>query len=770
VRGAAAAFLAGVVALHALPVVPAPGAARVLGPVLLALPLLALLLHRAVRGRRSLRLPAIAVAGFLWALGSAAGILARDLPPAHEGRDRVVEGVVASLPERVGRALRFELDTAGGPDAALGRLRLAWYGGSPALAAGERWRLRVRLKRARGFANPGGFDYEGWLFRRRIRVTGYVRAGPESQRVAAAGPGLAAARQHLAGAIGRALAGHPHRGEVEALALGVRARIPPERWDVLRGTGTAHLMAISGLHVGLVAGLAFALGRALWALAARPAAWLPAARAGVVLALVAALAYAALAGFSVPTRRALVMVAALASGTLLGRSVAGADALAVALAAVLVLDPHAVMASGFWLSFAAVALIFAGLGARPRARGPWWRLGRVHWVVGVGLLPLGVALFGAHPLLGPVANVLAVPWTGLVIVPLVLAGAATVTLAPAAGAVLLGLGADAVALGWPLLEGLARRDLMLRPPAAAPAWALAAACCGVLIALLPPATPGRWLAPLWLLPVFLLPVERPAPGAFHFTLLDVGQGLAAVVRTHRHALVYDAGPRYGPRLDAGRAVLVPYLRAAGVRAVDVLVLSHRHRDHTGGAPALRRLLPVAEVIGYAGAPGAARCAAGRRWHWDGVRFEVLYPAPAAARRPGAAGNDASCVLRVTAPGGALLLPGDVEASAEGALLAAARADLGADVLVAPHHGSATSSSAAWLDAVAPRDALFAVGHRNRFGFPDPQVVGRYRARGVRLFDTARDGALRYRFEPGRGVIGPLRERAVSRRFWRRGGS
>jgi competence protein ComEC len=437
---------------------------------------------------------------------------------------------------------------------------------------------------------------------------------------------------------------------------------------------------------------------------------------------------------------------------------------------VLILDPLAVISAGFWLSFGAVAVILWGMTGRiPGPRGTrwqrlWWRWGRVQWLVTVGLLPITVALFLEYPLIAPLANLVAVPWAGFVLVPLVVAAALLVLPFPTLGAALLDACRWAADILWLFLESLAGLELILRPAAAAPQPALAAACVGALLLIAPRGFPGRILGLVWLLPLLLYAVPRPQPGDYWLTLLDVGQGLAAVVRTRSHVLVYDAGPSYRAGFDAGRDVVAPYLRSQGVGRVDRLIVSHANSDHAGGADALRIAVPTADIMTNAPAwvAQATPCRAGVRWRWDGVDFEILHPGSDDEAR----GNDGSCVLKVTGPGGRVLLPGDVEKRAETAMLSRAPLQLRAEILVVPHHGSRSSSSAPFLDAVRPGMALFPVGFRNRYRFPHEPVLRRLGERGVQVFDTARHGAISVKIDAGRGIQKPRLERRASSRIWR----
>jgi len=721
---------------------------------------------------RPLRLPACLATGFLWTLWHAHAILASGLPSTLEGMDLRIVGIVASLPERDAWRARFMFDVEtlerdGVDYASPGRVRLSWYGADvPDLRIGEEWRLQVRLKRPHGMHNPGGFDYEAWLFQQRVRATGYVRTQGENLRISdGRGWLLGRVRQDLAARIDAALANSQYAGIIEALAVGDRDRIAPEQWRILTRTGTNHLIAISGLHIGLIAGLAFAAVCRVWSRLGRLPLYLPAPKAGAFGALVAAVGYAALAGFSIPTQRALIMIAVVMATVILQRERALGRTLALSLVFVLLWDPFAVMSPGFWLSFTAVAVILYGSSQRVDAHSLWWRWGRMHVLVAIGLIPVMLVLFQRVPLASPLANALAVPWVGLVVVPLVLAGALFLPFVHALGSILLNLAGNALGALWPYLRWLASLDLVQWTQPTPVPWTWWPAFVGVILLLAPRGLPMRWLGVVWLLPLALI---RPAPlnkGAVDFTLLDVGQGLSAVVRTREHVLIYDAGARFGEHFDAGSAAVVPYLHEIGAPRIDMLVIGHGDNDHIGGVPALGRDFDIDRTI--SSVPErlewlkAERCRAGQSWTWDGVRFDIIHPDFGAGFR----GNNASCVLRVTGATGVVLLPGDIEAPAERALAKGPSKELGADILVAPHHGSLTSSTSEFIAAVRPRFVLFPVGYHNRYGFPRPAVVARYTTAGARTLDSATQGAITFHL-PARGPLAaPITYRQAARRYW-----
>ncbi|MDZ7750242.1 MAG: DNA internalization-related competence protein ComEC/Rec2 [Gammaproteobacteria bacterium] len=713
-------------------------------------------------------LPLFFVAGLLWCWLRLDAQLGNALPGDLDGRDLPARVTVTGLPEARGRLVRFVARVESEDPARpwRGRVRLSWYAGAREVKTGDRWRLVVRLKRPRGFANPGIFDYERWLFTRGILATGYVRSRERPLLLLERGSGgLHNLRAGLAARMGAVLAEGERGGMVVALGVGLREGIDGDEWAVLRRSGTAHLMAISGLHVGLVAVLAYGLGGFLWRRSAGLCRRQPAPRAAALAAVAAALAYALLAGFALPTQRAFIMVLALAGGALLGRRWPASSRLAVAALAVLLLDPFAVLGPGFWLSFGAVALILLGMGARVGvARRPWWRWGRVHLLVGLGLAPITAGAFGLAPLVSPLANLVAVPWVSVLVVPLTLLGVACLGLWPALGGLLLEGARLMLVVLWPLLDGLAGLGWEL--PGTLPPLAITAAVAGVVLLFAPRGLAGRWLGLVWLLPLLLAPHSVPREGEVQVTVLDVGQGLAAVVRTASHVLVFDTGPRFGSGSDTGDMVVAPYLQALGLGWLDVLMVSHGDGDHAGGVASVRRALTVERVMYGGGAPvaGGIPCEAGQGWRWDGVDFAVLHPPPGGGLR----GNDGSCVLAVGGGDGRLLLTGDVEQAGEAALVAERAADLEATVLQVPHHGSRTSTTAPFLAAVSPSMGIIPVGFGNRFGFPHPDVVRRLEAAGVRLLDTATCGAITLTLTPA-GPDEPECYRRAHPRPWRAGG-
>ncbi|MCU7926674.1 MAG: DNA internalization-related competence protein ComEC/Rec2 [Candidatus Thiodiazotropha sp. (ex Dulcina madagascariensis)] len=709
-------------------------------------------------------------AGAGWSLLFATYMLQQQLPVDRERQDMILDGVIESLPVRQGGLTRFQvrvdrlLDSGGGA-LDLSRLQLSWFGAGQTLRIGDAWRLKVRLKRPRGMQNPQGHDYERWLFGQGVQAKGYVRKWSGNRRLSAqpASAWMGRVRQSIAAQIDRHTAQPVAAALLKALAVGDKRGIGRAEWRVFTLTGTNHLIAISGLHVGIVAGWLLWVGQWAWRRSERLTLRLPALKAGSVLALLGALTYAALAGFSLPTQRALLMLLATLGSILLGRRLALGRGLLLALFLVVLFDPFAPLSAGFWLSFGAVAVILWSVGGRVA---PWrgWRQGvRVQWFVTVGLLPILLLFFGQASLVAPVVNLIMVPWFTLVLVPLVLVGLPILLIPTLAGGwfALLGLitGYSYELLAWFSSLPFA---LMVLPEAAT--WLWASAIAGCLLLLMPGGMPGRLLGAWLFVPVLLTPPQRPSEGELWLTLLDVGQGLACVIETRHRLLLYDTGPGHASGYSAAETAILPYLRAQGHKVVDRVVLSNGDLDHAGGLSRLREQITIKEVL--AGEPERAQrarpCRAGERWSWDGVTFQLLHPS---AEDRFKHANDRSCVMRIVTGDWTILLPGDIEKEAEKLLLERHGGDLKSRILVAPHHGSATSSSAPFVAAVDPEWTLFSSGYKNSYGFPKHEVVQRWRAQGAETLNTAETGAIQFRLKPGQVELGPRLYRELNRRYW-----
>lgn len=689
--------------------------------------------------------------GLAWACSSAQSALDDRLAPPLDGRTLWLEGRVVGLPEVADGVVRFQFEEAHSRRAELPkRMRLAWYGGPP-VQGGERWRLAVNLKRPHGLVNPQSFDYEAWLLAQRIGATGTIKSGQRLSSATGFGSWRDSLRQHLL-----AVPAFGREGAIAALVLGDGSGLSTSDWRLLQHTGTVHLMVISGQHIALLAGFLYGLVALLARVGAWPRRWpwLPCACA---LALSGALVYGMLAGFEVPVRRGCVMVALVLLWRMRFRHLGAWWPLLLALIVVLLLEPLASLQPGFWLSFSAVAILALVFGGRLGVWG-WWRgLTRAQWTMAIGLLPMMLILGLPVSSSGPLANLVAVPWVGLVVVPLALLGTLLLPV-PMIGEGLLWLAGGALYLLFELLSVIAAW-LPAWLPSNLPLWAWLLAAAGALLLLLPAGIPLRLPGLALLLPALLLPPKQLGDGRADVWVLDVGQGLAVLVRTREQSLLYDAGPRFGD-FDTGERIVLPSLRAMNLRRLDLMLLSHADNDHAGGAAAIKAGMPVSRVI--SGEPhrlartlGAEDCESGQHWQWNDVTFRLWQWDQAVS------GNQRSCVLQIEAAGERLLLTGDIDVRAERALM---QADfpLASRWLLAPHHGSRTSSSQAFIDVVGAQHVLITRSRHNAFGHPHPQVLARYQAAGVEVHDTALRGALHLRLGE---QVAPRGLRSEPR-FWR----
>lgn len=746
----AAGFTAGVLLVHALPAL--PSILLLLSLLLVAIwpwrwryVLLSFVLGMAVTGWRAHRQ------------------LDVQWPESRFNEERWVQGRIASLPERSEdryaaaneptQTWRFSFAPLGADAKALPqKIRVSWYRSDTVLAGGQCWRLLLRLRAPHGSLNPGGFDYEGWLFRQHIGATATVRDA-ESCGIAP-GATVLKLRQSWATQIDEVLGLRAGGALLKALTIGATSDLRDADWDAFRRTGTTHLIAISGFNLALVAGFAFFVLRWCWSCCPRATLWLPAQRFALIGSALLATFYALLAGFEPPVARALFMLLVLLGAALMNRLAQAGHALAFAWLAIVCVDPFAVMAPGLWLSFGAVLAIFYIASARYRAESEWRAAIRVQLFLSLVLAPLTLFYFQGLAWAAPFVNLLAVPLFALLTPAALLVMLASVV---SSGAAALLLPWAATGLEWLLqaLQWIAAHWPMAWLPDAPPAAALALAVIGCLLLFAPAGLPLRATGVLCLLPLLWPPSHAPR-GGLEVSVLDVGQGLSVLVRTAHHSLLFDAGPAYEEGFDAGRSVVAPVALSRGLRGIDLLVLSHTDNDHAGGVPAVRQLLTVHAEIGT---PQGQTCRDGMTWQWDDVRFSILHPDDA-----GWSDNNGSCVLKIDGPF-SVLLPGDIERQAEARLLSVHHEVLQADVLIAPHHGSKTSSTAEFVAAVAPQLVVFPAGWHNRFHHPRPEVVARYANCGAyaQLLMTGERGAITISGDHQTLKVAPWRDEA--RHFW-----
>ncbi len=684
----------------------------------------------------------------------------RLLPESLEAVSLNVSGTVLDVPRWQGDKARFlfHAEAAQGEQGEQwsGITLLNWYE-APALYPGDFLQLTVKLRRVHGFASPGAMDYEARMLREGVLATGYVVQGQvvgasESFRFA-----LPRIRQHM----GQWFIDipQPAGGLLRALLTGDRQDISAEQWEVLGKTGTAHLVVISGLHIALLAALGYGFTALLFRLGLCPG-FMPLPRLGALVGLVLAVGYALIAGMGLPVQRALIMLAVALSGKITGLEFRPSTLLLVAFCLVLAIDPLAFTCCGFWYSFVAVAALLLGLSGRPGFKSGWLY---PQLLVFIALTSLLATNMQPVSLISPLINLVAIPLIGLVFVPLLLLWAFLQSVLPvdiSSGLLLL---AEILNIGFGWLEYCAS-DLCSGASLPMPGLtAMICALAGSLLLLLPAGSGLRWIAWIFFLPWLLPSLQRPEHGGVRLTQLDVGQGLALALQTRNHALLYDTGDRFSDSFTAADAVVLPYLASVRQRDLDMLIVSHGDRDHSGGVDAICNALKPVQIL--AGMPellpqriASRQCMPGQSWEWDGVSFRIL-----SGKAEGIA-NDRSCVLLVETGSGNILLTGDITRRQE-RWLVNSYPDLKAKVITVPHHGSKTSSSDEFLDQLQPQLALVSAGYRNRFRHPATTVMDRMSERNICVMKSADLGSLEVSLENNQISVKSYRF-AMDRLWWK----
>lgn len=789
--------------------------------------------------------------GFSWALGHAHWMMSQRLMPQYEGVDLVIEGQIISLPvspskvsntkqyhfghqrirfdfkpSKVSHAKPISLNSADttSPHIALAkfpqRIRLSWYRPTSTVQAGQFWRFTVRLKRPYGLLNPGGFDYASWLYQQRIQAKGSIRNTINNQilKMNTSSSILLDFTLDLRQTILNKLSAELDIGEhssfilhaTQSLILGYRGGLDAAQWRTFQRTGTIHLMAISGLHIGLVAALVYGLVGFLWRRLGRGCLVLPAPQIAAIAALLAATLYALLAGFTIPTQRALVMLSVAMLHIIFKRSpLLASKTIGLALVLVLLFDPLAVLAQGFWLSFLAVSLIIylIQLGrnvnmisddldkygierigveksAIHKAIQKAWisilKFGRIQWALTIAMFPLVLFFYQSSSLVSPFANFVAIPAISLCVVPLMFLATFFLFINTTIANFIFKLVDYVYSLLWQFLELLSGWQYATVELSIASLWALLSCYIAIILWLCVKGTPMRWLAMVLVLPILFYSFTSIKEGEAIVTVLDVGQGLSAVVQTKDHTLVFDTGPKYSENFDTGRAVVVPYLRQIGRSSIDTFIISHGDNDHIGGFSSIASMLPIKRVL--SSVPDSIpqsisknftsgseyeimACHVGQNWQYDGVEFAILSPIGVTDAENGHDENNQSCVLKVTTQFGRVLISGDIERETESYLYHAMPKKLAAEILVVPHHGSNTSSLAGFIKAVAPRYAIFTVGYKNRYHLPNQKVIRRYQDLGqVQLLKSNETGALIFKLQQDL-ALQPLSYRKQVKRYW-----
>lgn len=698
--------------------------------------------------------------GFVWAGWSAHHMMSWQLPLEAKNKPLLLRGCIASLPvkSKFGTHFIFRLDESAD-------ILLSWRQ-PPALHAGDCYELNVRIKRIHALRNPGGFDYEAYAFQNALRASGSI-VEKMPQRFIRHDDFVAPIhqlRQHFQEKLQTQMPVSETAVWLMALMIGERSGAPSQHWQILRATGTNHLMAVAGLHIGMISGIVYFVVLFLWRRAARITLHYPSQLAASFAALLSVWMYSALAGFSIPTQRACSMATLFILASLLRRQIPVWHAWAVSIIIVLLFNPHSVLSESFWLSFGTIALIIYGMSGRLSPSGIWWHWCRVQWVIGFGLLPLSLLFFQQTSLISVAANSIAIPWLGFFILPLTWISSLLIWISPSLGAFVLYLADKSLAGLWLFLKWVASFDFAVWTQPMPSMIVLILTIAGCVLLLLPSGMPGRWIGLLWLLPIIIWRTTPVSDGAFKMSVLDVGQGLSVVIQTKQHTLLYDAGPRFGDQFDAGESVVLPYLFHQGIRELDVMMISHGDNDHIGGSFAVMQQYPATKILTSAvekfSNVQASYCLAGQHWQWDGVDFTVIYPDAESLKH----GNDSSCVLKIENQRHRVLLTGDIEKFAERNLLAGNVNRLQADVMTAPHHGSKTSSTLPFVRAVMPQYVLFATGYHNRYRFPHVPVVKRYDAENMMTLNTTDTGAVTFVFDD-KAEIKPNLYRFSHLRYW-----
>jgi competence protein ComEC len=660
-------------------------------------------------------------------------ILQHRLTDTQNNQVQTIAGKIISIPIQEGDITEFIFQST---KPAL-RVKLDSYDATQHFSAGATCTLLVKIHQPHNFSNPGSFDEEGFFFSQKIMAQGYIKKLIDCKEKTGFDLSLLPLREKLFERIELSLKNSPYRAMIEALTVGIKNNITAEQWLVMQKTGANHLMVVAGLHIGMLFAIIFFMLHFLVRRIHFITLQKPAFEIAAYGAFVTSLCYALLAGFSIPTQRAFIMMSVFLAGLFLRRHIPLGMAYATALFFVLLFNPLSPLDIGFWLSFSAVGSILYAMMGKIHSN-KWHHLTKLQWIVALGVMPATIALFQNASLIAPIANAITIPLVGFIAVPLSLLGAFCSFFSLSLSHTLWWLASKIIAGVFWILSHLATLPFASHSLALTPI-AMISLILMIALLLAPKGFPAKYLSLFLGLPLYFSQPPAIALGQAKLTLLDVGQGLSAVVETAHHTLVFDTGAKFSPEFDLGSAVVVPFLRTEDRPVIDTLVISHGDNDHIGGAHSLITLLTVKNIL--TSVPDrfphqATLCLAGMQWQWDGVNFAFLYP----TKNDLGQDNNSSCVLKITAGNEYILLTGDIEKSAEDRLLLRSE-DIHSTIIVAPHHGSSTSSSPLFLKAVSPSVVLYPVGYLNRYGFPDADVVARYNALNTKSYRSDKNGAI-----------------------------
>ncbi len=723
-----------------------------------------------IRKKPYFRLLCIFLAGFTWATLNAKLNLNWELPAHLEGKTLLAKGYVTSVPEWINQKAKFYFkltELAGKPVKT--SIQLTWYyPGRIQLYPGKKLQLLIRIKRPHSMMNPGGFDQEKFYFKAHIRAIGYVVKSPQNRSLNTDhfGQLINQCRYKFYEKIAALVSSENFIGIIIAMCLGIRQHITPEQWNTFQATGTSHLIAISGLHIGLAGGIFYVLTRLFWQYSTHLMQKMPTQQAASIGALIGGTFYACLAGLSIPTQRALIMMSTFILALLCRRYITPWHVFSLSLFLILTLDPLATLSESFWLSFGAIFFIFYSMTSRVSfGKSLWNRYGKVQWAITLGLTPITCLFFQQTALLSFPANLIAIPWVSFLVIPIALLGMALLWIFESPAHTLLLFSSKLLEYLYTFLHYISQQKYALWHQSIPENGYFIIVLAGILLMLSPKGLPGRWLGLFTFLPLFFYNQPRLPEKTIGLTLLDVGQGLSAIVQTRHHTLVFDTGAKFSNRLDMGKAAVIPYLQTQNIRNIDTLIVSHQDNDHMGGAHSILNTLRVQKIL--TSVPQhfpqslTEACHRGQNWVWDGVIFQILYPIKGAPY----VGNNSSCTLQIKLGKHAVLLTGDLEKKGESQLLKLDGNRLSSTLLIAGHHGSLTSSTWPFVQQVNPSYVLFSSGYLNPYRFPHPTVVSRFQKIGSRIENTAQSGGLYFEINEQDGIIKKIRFREKLKKYW-----
>jgi len=707
--------------------------------------------------------------GFCWAVIAAHVALQDRLSAPLVKKEIVVTGVVSDLPRQSADSWRFELTPikasyAGRQVAIPQKLRLSWYYSDVILRSGQTWQLTVSLKPPVGKLNPDGFDYETWLFQQGIGAVGYVKNNRNNKLISAAHitSGVDVIREKISYGI-RKYGDYPAAvALLQALSIGDKALISQDMWTVFSRLGINHLVAISGLHIGLVAMGTFLLTGILWRCSARLCLWLPAPHAQAIVAIFTAAGYSAMAGFSIPTQRAMIMLFVIMAGRLLLKHMPSGQQLSIAAFLILLFDPVSVISPGFWLSFVAVAAIYVALSSANQQISGIKKLIKVQWLITLFLMPLTLFFFKQASLISPLVNLLLIPIFSFLVVPIALLVSLLNLLDSVTIQFITKHFLQAISLGYQLLESLSSYPKIVYSDAGFGLINLVLLLLPILTWVLSTRVWHKMVSIVLLVGILVWKDKQAVDTNFRMTVLDVGQGLSVFIQQGERTLLYDLGPRYGQSGSATESIVMPYLKSRGVNELDYLIISHFDNDHAGDLDVVLQTVNVKQLLSGEKHPihKTSPCLAGDQWQWDQAVFTILSPA-----HEHLDGNNASCVLKISLPHASILLTGDIEKQVEKFLLQTRPEDVKADIVIIPHHGSKSSSTMAFTHAVKPVYTINSSGYLNRYDFPNEQVRSRWLATGSSFLDTAAEGAIELNFDEKGQLVNVVSTREQNWRYW-----